>query len=71
MGADPITNLPHIQRMNSLRGDAVNLEGDKLNIQDKELTPDKIKRAVRNLYLLVNCNYVILLSRIYISKLVL
>jgi len=45
MGDDPITKLPHIQRMNSLRGEPVNLEGNKLNIQDKELTPDKIKRA--------------------------
>ena len=46
MGYDPINKLPHIQRMNSLRGDPVNLDGSKINIQDKEVTPDKIKRAV-------------------------
>lgn len=45
MGYDPITKLPHIQRMNSLRGEPVNLDGSKINIQDKEVTPDKIKRA--------------------------
>ena len=46
MGYDPINKLPHIQRMNSLRGDPVNLDGSKINIQDKEVTPDKIKRAL-------------------------
>lgn len=45
MGYDPINKLPLIQRMNSLRGDPVNLDGSKMNIQDKEVTPDKIKRA--------------------------
>ena len=46
MGYDPINKMPHIQRMNSLRGDPVDLDGSKINIQDKEVTPDKIKRAV-------------------------
>ena len=46
MGYDSITKLPMLQRMNSLRGDPVNLDGSKINIQDKELTPEKIKRAV-------------------------
>jgi len=45
MGYDPINKMPHIQRMNSLRGDPVDLDGSKINIQDKEVTPDKIKRA--------------------------
>jgi len=45
MGYDAITKLPLLQRMNSLRGDPVNLDGSKINIQDKELTPEKIKRA--------------------------
>ena len=53
MGYDPINKLPHIQRMNSLRGDPVNLDGSKINIQDKEVTPDKIKRAVSIDYLFI------------------
>ena len=52
MGYDPINKMPHIQRMNSLRGDPVNLDGSKINIQDKEVTPDKIKRAVSALKVL-------------------
>ena len=46
MGYDPINKMPHVKRMNSLRGEPTDLDGSKINIQDKELTPDKIKRAV-------------------------
>ena len=57
MGYDPINKLPHIQRMNSLRGDPVNLDGSKINIQDKELTPDKIKRAVSSFWWIMGSLY--------------